>query len=144
MASLVHAVGHVAGGRYGLPHGVAHGILLAPALRLLAPALGDDGQGGVTAGLADAVAALLARLPLPPRLRDAGVPAADLDSIAAAAVAAGEIEGDPPGRLDGRRQHDTQGVEQPAADGGLVVGRQIRPAHSAAPLRQLARQRLRH
>jgi alcohol dehydrogenase class IV len=86
MASLVHAVGHVAGGRYGLPHGVAHGILLAPALRLLAPALGDDGQGGVTAGLADAVAALLARLPLPPRLRDAGVPAADLDAIAAAAV----------------------------------------------------------
>jgi alcohol dehydrogenase class IV len=82
MASLVHAVGHVAGGRYGLAHGVAHGMLLAPALRLFAPALDD----GVCASLADDVAALLGTLPLPRRLRDAGVPAADLDAIAAAAV----------------------------------------------------------
>jgi alcohol dehydrogenase class IV len=82
MASLVHAVGHVAGGRYGLAHGIAHGILLAPALRLFAPVLGD----GVCASLADDVTALLARLPLPRRLRDAGVPASELDDIAAAAV----------------------------------------------------------
>jgi alcohol dehydrogenase class IV len=86
MASLVHAVGHVTGGRYGLPHGVAHGILLAPALRLFAPALGDDGRGSVCASLAADVQALLAMLPLPQRLRDAGVPAADLDAIAAAAL----------------------------------------------------------
>jgi alcohol dehydrogenase class IV len=86
MASLVHAVGHVAGGRYGLAHGVAHGILLAPALRLFAPVLGDDGRGSVCQAMADDVAALLATLPLPRRLRDAGVPAADLDAIAAAAV----------------------------------------------------------
>jgi alcohol dehydrogenase class IV len=86
MASLVHAVGHVAGGRYGLAHGVAHAILLAPALRLFAPVLGDDGRGSVCQAMADDVAALLATLPLPRRLRDAGVPAADLDAIAAAAV----------------------------------------------------------
>jgi len=84
MASLVHAIGHVMGGRYGLPHGVAHGILLPPALRLLWPSLGD-GLPEAT-GLADAVAALLAGLPLPRRLREAGVGAADLAAIAAATM----------------------------------------------------------
>ncbi len=84
MASLVHAIGHVMGGRYGLPHGVAHGILLPPALRLLWPSLGDGPPEA--AGLADAVAALHAGLPLPRRLREAGVGAADLAAIAAATL----------------------------------------------------------
>jgi alcohol dehydrogenase class IV len=85
MASVVHAIGHVMGGRYGLPHGVAHGILLPPALRLLWPSLGDSPPEA--AGLADAVADLRAVLPLPRRLRDAGVAAADLAAIAAATMA---------------------------------------------------------
>jgi alcohol dehydrogenase class IV len=85
MASFVHAVGHVVGGRYGLPHGVVHGILLAPALRLLLPALGEAAPPAAD-GLADAVLALLAALPLPQRLRDAGVPAADLPAVASAAL----------------------------------------------------------
>jgi alcohol dehydrogenase class IV len=84
MASLVHAIGHVIGGRYGLAHGVAHGVLLAPALRLLLPALGEDARSA--AGLADAVAALLRALPLPQRLRETGIAAADLPGIAADAV----------------------------------------------------------
>ncbi|MBI4012576.1 MAG: iron-containing alcohol dehydrogenase, partial [Candidatus Rokubacteria bacterium] len=84
MASLVHALGHVFGGRYGLPHGVPHAMLLAPALRLLLPALAEPVPGGEA--LADAVAALLEALPLPRRLREAGIPAADLPAIAAAAM----------------------------------------------------------
>ena len=84
MASLVHALGHVFGGRYGLPHGVPHAMLLAPALRLLLPALAEPVPGGEA--LADAVAALLGVLPLPRRLREAGIPAADLPAIAAAAM----------------------------------------------------------
>ena len=42
MASVVHAVGHIVGGRFGLQHGVAHSLLLAPAMRRLLPALDDD------------------------------------------------------------------------------------------------------
>lgn len=84
MASLVHALGHVFGGRYGLPHGVPHAMLLAPALRLLLPAL-DAAVPGAE-GLADDMAALLAALPLPRRLREAGVPAAALPAIATAAM----------------------------------------------------------
>jgi alcohol dehydrogenase class IV len=84
MASLVHAIGHVMGGRYGLPHGVAHGILLSPALRLLWPGLGDGPPEA--AGLGDAVAELLAGLPLPRRLREVGVGAADLAAIATATM----------------------------------------------------------
>ncbi len=83
MASLVHAVGHAVGGRYGLRHGVAHAILLAPALALLRPALGED---AVPESLGGELVALLAALPLPQRLRDAGIPAGDLDAIAAAAA----------------------------------------------------------
>lgn len=85
MASLVHAIGHVAAGRYGLAHGIVHGLLLAPALRLFLPAIRDD-AGGSSEALADDVAALLALLPLPQRLRDAGIPAADLDAVAAATL----------------------------------------------------------
>ena len=61
-----------------------------------------------------------------------------------AAVATGQVERGPAGRLVDGRQHDAQRVEQPAAHRGLVVGRQFRPAHPAAPFRQLARERLHH
>lgn len=85
MASLVHAIGHVVGGRYGLTHGIVHGLLLPPALRLFLPAIRDD-VGGNPESLADDVAALLAALPLPQRLRDTGIPAADLDAVSAATL----------------------------------------------------------
>ncbi len=96
MVSIVHAVGHVVGGRYGLQHGISHGILLAPALRRLLPTLGRDAayvlEGlGCTAGssgsaadtAAEAIRGLLAQLPLPQRLREAGIGADDLPGIAA-------------------------------------------------------------
>ena len=101
MVSLVHAVGHVVGGRHALQHGVSHAMLLAPAMRVLLPAIGEDqfavleamggrGEGSSAdaagAAAADAMAALVASLPLPRSLREVGVARADLDAIAIATL----------------------------------------------------------
>lgn len=100
MVSLVHALGHVVGGRYALQHGVSHAILLAPAMRRLLPAigarqglvleaLGGDGAGDPDAAgarAAERIAALVARLPLNGRLRELGIPAEELDEIAETAT----------------------------------------------------------
>jgi alcohol dehydrogenase class IV len=96
MVSVVHAIGHVVGGRYGLQHGISHGILLAPALRLLLPAIGAEksnvlealgcAPGGTPEDAARAMEALLRRLPVPQRLGEVGVAAADLSGIAAATM----------------------------------------------------------
>ena len=97
MASLVHAIGHIVGGRHGLQHGIAHAILLAPAMRLLLPATGDEqslvcdalASGGSArqahrfgSSAADLMAELVARLPLPQRLREVGVQEGELAEIA--------------------------------------------------------------
>jgi len=101
MASLVHAIGHVLGGRYGLQHGIAHALLVPPAMRRLLPVLGTgqrrvaDAVGAESRGLdpaaaghaaAAALATLVRATPLPQRLRDAGVPEPELDGIAAGAL----------------------------------------------------------
>ncbi len=91
MASVVHAIGHVVGGRYALQHGISHAILLAPAMRVLLPAIGDDRDIvmealGARADPAEGIAALIARLPLPRRLRDVGVEHDHLGEIAAATM----------------------------------------------------------
>ena len=95
--SAVHAIGHIVGGRYGLQHGVAHAILLAPTMRLMLPSIGstqipllealahssacmNDDEAGQRA--ADIVAGFVAALPLPARLRDVGVPQADIAALA--------------------------------------------------------------
>ncbi len=96
MASIVHALGHVVGGRYALQHGVSHTILLAPAMRRFMPLLGERQQlvlealGGTTTGSADAAGAaagerideLVAQLPLQRRLRDIGIPLEELRLLA--------------------------------------------------------------
>jgi alcohol dehydrogenase class IV len=95
MVSLVHAIGHVIGGRYALQHGIAHAILLMPAMRLLMPALAEEEKLvlealGATSGVssqqptsaADAMAAFVNTLPLPRRLRDVGVRNDELAEIA--------------------------------------------------------------
>ncbi|WP_233836718.1 iron-containing alcohol dehydrogenase family protein [Paraburkholderia sp. ZP32-5] len=97
MVSVVHAIGHVVGGRYGLQHGISHGIMLAPALRKLLPMAGGDAHRYVLDALgceqtdsvtdaantaANAIGALLARLPLPQRLRDVGVTEEEIADIA--------------------------------------------------------------
>ncbi|MCW5772787.1 MAG: iron-containing alcohol dehydrogenase [Rhodospirillaceae bacterium] len=96
MVSLVHAIGHVVGGRFGLQHGISHGILLAPALRRLLPAIGGEGRyvlealgcapDGSPEDAAQAMEALLRRLPVPQRLGEVGVKEADLSGIAAATM----------------------------------------------------------
>jgi alcohol dehydrogenase class IV len=96
MVSVVHAVGHIVGGRYGLQHGVSHAILLAPAMRLLLPIVGDDQKlliealGGSSRGPSQAdateaatiMSSFVRSLPLKQRLRDLGIPEADLAEIA--------------------------------------------------------------
>jgi alcohol dehydrogenase class IV len=97
MVSLVHAVGHVVGGRHALQHGVSHAILLGPAMRLLLPSIGpdqrfvqqalcgtqeapsDDAAGQRAAAEMDA---LVRELPLKNRLRDLGISEDELHEIA--------------------------------------------------------------
>ncbi len=93
MVSIVHAIGHGVGGRFGLQHGISHAILLGPALRRMLPAIGEDRRyvlealgcapEGSVDDAADALISLVAELPLPQRLRDVGVQAADLPGLAA-------------------------------------------------------------
>ena len=83
---LSHGLGRRIGASYGVPHGYTSCITLAPTLaatkdqipegrwRRLAGALGCDPNEGI--------ADLVARLDLPNRLRDVGVPEEDLESIA--------------------------------------------------------------
>jgi alcohol dehydrogenase class IV len=96
MVSIVHALGHIVGGKYGLQHGVSHSILLAPSMRQILPVIGDkqrlvlEALGGdpsvpvAQAGLAaaDRIADLVARLPLKQRLRDLKIGSDELADIA--------------------------------------------------------------
>jgi maleylacetate reductase len=83
-----HGIGHVLGGTAHVPHGYTSCVMLPHVLRfnhevnadrqtLVSDALGDKG-----APAADLVAALIADLGLPSRLRDVGVKEEQLDRIA--------------------------------------------------------------
>jgi maleylacetate reductase len=83
-----HGIGHVLGGTAGVPHGYTSCVMLPHVLRfnhavnaerqaLVSEALGKPG-----APAADVVAALIADLGLPGRLRDVGVKPEQLDAIA--------------------------------------------------------------
>ncbi len=101
MVSIVHAIGHVVGGRYGPQHGISHSILLAPAMRRLLPATGEDqfqaleAMGGSPAGLtadtagqraAELLQAMVDGLPLPRRLHEIGMREDEIPAIAAATM----------------------------------------------------------
>ncbi|HXU72836.1 MAG TPA: iron-containing alcohol dehydrogenase [Polyangia bacterium] len=103
---LVHAMAHVVGARHGVHHGTANAICLPHVIRFnsdelggcyrdVAEALGIDARdlGDEMAGeaAAQAVAQLVARIKLPGRLRDVGVPEADLDQCAAHSLADGAL-----------------------------------------------------
>ena len=94
--SAVHAVGHVVGGKFGLQHGVAHAILLAPSMQLMLPIIGEeqklvlsalggspDGLSADEAGIraAEAMAKLVEKLPLPHRLSEVGVEEAHIAEL---------------------------------------------------------------
>ena len=98
MVSVVHAVGHAVGGRYALQHGIAHAILLPRAAARCLPAIGErqydllaalgGRAGGATPDEAGEesvrlLADLVGGLPIPRRLREAGVPESDLPTLAA-------------------------------------------------------------
>lgn len=102
MASVVHAIGHVVGGRHALQHGISHAVLLASAMRELLPSIGAEqtllleALGGTSVRgnadrdggeAADIIAAFVGNLPLPQRLRDVGVAEAELPEIAHQAMA---------------------------------------------------------
>jgi maleylacetate reductase len=83
-----HGIGHVLGGTAGVPHGYTSCVMLPHVLRfnhqvnaerqaMVSEALGQPG-----APAADVVAALIADLGLPGRLRDVGVKPDQLDAIA--------------------------------------------------------------
>jgi maleylacetate reductase len=83
-----HGIGHVLGGTAGVPHGYTSCIMLPHVLRFNEP-VNAERQGWVAEALgrrgekaADAVAALIATLGLPGRLRDVGVKPEQLDTIA--------------------------------------------------------------
>jgi maleylacetate reductase len=89
MLALGHAMAQAVGGRYGLPHGVLNGICLPPALRYNARYAPDaverlgEAIGGDAAARVEELAALGGT---PARLRDLGVPEADLPELGEAAA----------------------------------------------------------
>ena len=103
---LVHAMAHVIGARHGVHHGTANAICLPHVIRFnadelgscyreVAEALGVDARdlGDEMAGeaAAQAVAQLNARVKLPGRLRDVGVPEIDLAACAEGSLSDGAI-----------------------------------------------------
>lgn len=96
MASVVHAIGHVVGGKFQLQHGVSHAILLAPVARRYMPLLGEDmipvlqalgceasdPRGSPADLIAAALEKLHAGLPLPKKLRELGLGQSDIPVIA--------------------------------------------------------------
>ncbi len=103
---LHHGVCHILGGRTGVAHGVLNAIVLPHVMRFNADAV--PGAMSAIAGAMDAGArmpdtnaaaretfALLASLPVPKRLRDAGVPADELESIAREAAESPTVRSNP-------------------------------------------------
>ncbi len=96
MVSVVHALGHIVGGKFGLQHGVSHAILLAPAMRCMLSIIAErqtfvlEALGGGSAASADEAGAMAAdlvdrlveALPLKRRLRDLGLAEAELHDVA--------------------------------------------------------------
>lgn len=91
--ALGHAMAQAIGGRYGLPHGTLNGICLPPALRFNAAFAADAvARFGEAVGAVDDPAGRvesLAALAGPSRLRELGVPEADLPGLAVATAERG-------------------------------------------------------
>ncbi len=95
---LGHAMAQAVGGRYGLPHGALNAICLPPALRFNEPAAAEAIRRFAAAiGGGDPVERTreLARLGGFERLRDLGVPEADLPALGEAAAARAGAKANP-------------------------------------------------
>ncbi|MEM9430587.1 MAG: iron-containing alcohol dehydrogenase [Pseudomonadota bacterium] len=99
--AAVHALAYPLGGHFKIPHGLSNALVLPEVMRFTLPAATEayaalgpvafpdlpPGSPAERAGaFIDALAALSARLGLPPRLRDAGVDRASLPMLAAEAM----------------------------------------------------------
>lgn len=104
--ALHHGLCHVLGGRTGAPHGVLNAIMLPHVMRFNADAVPDAMSAIAEAMDAGArtrdvqaaarfTAALLESLPVPKRLRDAGVPAEILETVAAEAAENATVRANP-------------------------------------------------
>jgi maleylacetate reductase len=104
--ALHHGICHVLGGRTGVAHGVLNTIMLPHVMHFNADAVTDAmdaiadamDAGARTRDFAAAprgVAALVASLPVPQRLRDAGVPESILDEVAMEAAANTAVQNNP-------------------------------------------------
>lgn len=105
---LAHAMAQALGGRYGLPHGAMNAACLAPALRFNEPVVPDAVSAlGAALGVDDPFARVeeLAALGEFARLRDLGVPEADLPDLAAVTAAR-------PGARANPRHASPEDVEQ--------------------------------
>ncbi|HEY3462320.1 MAG TPA: iron-containing alcohol dehydrogenase [Gaiellaceae bacterium] len=93
MLALAHAMAQAIGGRYGLPHGTLNGICLPPVLRFNSAYAPDAvARFGEAVGAVDDPARRVEQLTAfagPTRLRELGVPEADLPGLAAAAAGRG-------------------------------------------------------
>jgi maleylacetate reductase len=93
MLALAHAMAQAVGGRYGLPHGTLNGICLPPVLRFNSAYAPDAvARFGEAVGAPDDPVARVEELTAlagPTRLRELGVPEADLPGLAAAAAERG-------------------------------------------------------
>jgi maleylacetate reductase len=109
--ALHHGICHVLGGRTGVAHGFLNAIMLPHTMRFnaatvptamsaIAEAMGPGShptrlQRGMDLSAPERVAALVASLPLPQRLRDAGVPDSILESVAEEAAANPTVQANP-------------------------------------------------
>lgn len=100
--AAVHALAYPIGGTFHVPHGLSNALVLPHVLRFNAPAAGQFyadiaadafpqltgsiGSQALTAAFIDELAALAARLGLPLRLRDVGIPESALPKLAADAM----------------------------------------------------------
>ena len=84
---LSHELGRRIGASYEVPHGITSCIILAPSLQIAKDRIAEERwrtlSGALGGNPAERVASLVEELGLPSRLREAGVPEEDLDSIAA-------------------------------------------------------------
>ena len=112
-----HGLCHVLGGRYNAPHGVLNGIILPHAMRFNLPIAGKayrelapqlhvrfprTGDAALGENVCQATSEFIRGLGLPQRLRDLGIPKADLPSIAAEAIQSKSVRANPrPVTVDG-------------------------------------------
>lgn len=95
--AAVHALAYPLGGHFHLPHGLTNSLVLVPVLRYnqsaaesgyaelgrtICPELVTANDAQAAEGFVNAIAKLVAQMPYPQTLRDAGIKEADLEMLA--------------------------------------------------------------